>query len=133
MKLKDITVLPMMEKEYEALGFKAIPIPNYTEWHKWMEKYSGTLNIQTFNKMASITGDNRKKFRKHFGPRCFAFKGSHFFHAWLININSQTLVLILTAKDHGTCYEVVEYRNQIKLQNDISKVLEFMDFVADLS
>lgn len=45
-----------------------------------------------------------------------------------------TQVIILTARDHGTCYEIVEMRthDDKKVLRDVSKVLKFIDLIAEL-
>lgn len=39
---------------------------------------------------------------------------------------------MLTAREHGTCYDVVVSRAGAKVPHDVSRVLEFMDMVAEL-
>lgn len=53
-----------------------------------------------------ILGDNRVKFRTIFGKPHFRFRGNHYFHVWIIPFEGSEFV-VLTAKDHGTCFEQV--------------------------
>ena len=132
MKLSDVKWLRMRRKDYSEGTVVGCPVMNFPEWHKWMQTYWGMgVSRKMFDKGCNLTGDNRAKFKKHFGKCAFTFDGSHYFHCWLADLGTAQ-VIILTAREHGTCYEVVVERDGKKVEPDIPRVLEFMDMVAEL-
>lgn len=132
MKLADVKFLPMRGKDYDEGKIVGSPWMNFPEHYNWMQKYFHLgVSREMFDKGCRISGDNRERFKKLFGKRNFIFSGSHFFHGWLADLGT-TQVLVLTAKDHGTCYEVVVKRDGKKVKTDIKKVFEFMDMIAEL-
>ena len=132
MKIKDVKFISIKGKDY-GTKIQTNPIQNLPEWQKWMEKYWGVnLTREMFNKGCNLVGDNREKFRKIFGKRNFTFKSSHYFHGWVADLGTAKLA-ILTAREHGSCYEVIERWNGEKIQNDINRVLEFLDMLAEIT
>jgi len=132
MHLSDVKFLKMRRKDYEQMLISGCDVQNYPDYHVFMQKYCGVgISRIMFDKGCKISGDNRAIFKKHFGKCVFTFPGGHYFHGWLVDLDG-TQVIVLTAKDHGTCYEIVTMRDGKKVCFDISKVLEFMDMIAEL-
>ena len=135
MKPSDVKFLKMSRKDYESGRSNGIPIQNFPEYHDWVQKYYGRgVTRVMFDKACSMTGDNRAKFKKHFGKCAFTFNGEHYFHGWLVDLGTAR-VIVLTAHGHGTCYEVVTVKtveNGATIKEDIPRVLEFIDMITDL-
>ena len=132
MKLTDVKFLPMKGKDYDEGKIVGCHWMNFPEHRDWMQKYWGLgVSREMFDKGCLINGDNRERFKNLFGKRAFVFNGGHFFHGWLADLGT-TQVLVLTAKDHGTCYEVVVEKDGKKVRKDINRVFEFMDMIAEL-
>jgi hypothetical protein len=61
---------------------------------------------QSLKRNHLIYADNRKFFEKIFGKKLFVFKSSFNFHCWLLHYENFQII-ILTAKEKGTCIEIV--------------------------
>jgi hypothetical protein len=64
--------------------------------------------------MTLMYKDNRKELRKRFGACSFTFRGFEFYYCYLLKLKSDrgsAEIIVLTSKDKGTCFEVVEERN----------------------
>ena len=134
MKLQDVKFLPMKGKDYDNCKIVGVPWMNFPEHRDWMQKHWGLgVSQEMFDKGCLINGDNRERFKRLFGKRAFVFNGGegHYFHGWLADLETAQ-VLVLTAREHGTCYEVVVKRDGVKIRKDIKRVLEFMDMIAEL-
>ena len=134
MKLSDVKFLKMSRNDYENNGVVGESILNFPEWQFAMQKYwNWGVSHKMFDKGCRISGDNRARFKKHFGKCAFTFNGGagHYFHGWLADLGT-TQVIVLTAKDHGTCYEVVTWKDDVAVNTDILRVLEFMDMISEL-
>ena len=133
MKLSDVKFLKMKRKDY-AFGGGVVgrSVQNFPEWQKWMKKYWGVgVSRKKFDKGCLINCDNRERFKKHFGKCAFTFNGSHYYHGWLADLGTAQ-VIVFTAREHGTCYEVVTERDEKNVEANIPRVLEFMDMIAGL-
>lgn len=135
MKLSDVKFVKMSRRDYEDEVVVGEPVQNFPAWQEWMKKYWGRgpgLSRKWLYKGCLISQDNRERFKRHFGKCAFTFNGGHYFHGWLADLGTSQVV-VLTAREHGTCYEVVVRRDGKKVQKDIQRVLEFMDMIAELS
>lgn len=131
MKLADVKFLKMKRSDYEG-DWVGEPIQNFPEWQFAMQKYwNWGVSRKMFDKGCRISGDNRAKFKKHFGKCAFTFSSEFYFHGWLVDLGTAQ-VIVLTAKGKGTCYEVLVSKDGEKVRKDIPKVLEFMDIIAEL-
>ncbi len=92
---------------------------------------AGIYSSPIFSKMHLLHGDNRDKFRELFGKPSFCWSGSHYFHCWLLKLKN-TEVLILTAKGHGTCYEVVTHRDGKEINANLEEVVDLMKWIMRL-
>lgn len=131
MKLADIKFLKMKRKDYGS-AIHGVPVQNFLIWQEWMKKYWGVgVEKEKWNKGCLLSGDNRSRFKKHFGKCAFTYKGNHYFHCWLVDLGT-TEVIVLTSREHGTCYEIVKWKDNVAMNMDILRVLEFMDVIAEL-
>ena len=132
MKLKAVKFLKMRRKDYSEGVVVGCNIMNFPEHRAFLQKYWGMgVSRKMFDKGCNLTGDNRARFKKLFGKCAFTFDGSHYFHGWLADLGTAQ-VIVLTAREYGTCYEVVVKRDGKKMHNDIPRVFEFMDMLAGL-
>ena len=76
--------------------------------------------------------DNRTRFRKLWGKPSFCWKGSEFyFHCWVLRLGEKGIVLVLTAKGKGTCYEAVTQMPGGELPGvDIRAIIRFLKEVV---
>lgn len=137
MKLKDVKFLKMSRSDYENQVVTGEPIQNFPEWLKmdyhWVSgDFCSPVSRANFAKGCFICGDNRARFKEHFGKCAFTFKGEHYYHGWLADLGTAQ-VIVLTAKGKGTCYEVVNERDGEKVLGDIHRVLEFVDMISELT
>lgn len=109
----------MTEKEYNEIG-GGIPLMNFADYREWSNHWF--MARAKAEKRFMISADNRAAFKRIFGKPHFHFHGSHYFHCWDIVYNGLRIV-ILTAREHGTCYE------QIGRMKDGPRV-EFIEWVA---
>ena len=133
MKLSDVKFLKMQRKDYGFGGsVETYPVGNFPEWRHFLLKYwKPGIGRKMFNVGCRMTGDNRERFRRHFGKCAFTYDGSHYFHCWVADLGTAE-VIVLTAKEHGTCYEVIVSRDGKNVQKDIPRVLEFMEMIGRL-
>jgi hypothetical protein len=132
MKVADVKFLKMTRRDYADGATVGVPIQNFPEWRVWSEKYWGMgVSRKMFDKGCNISGDNRAKFKKHFGKCAFTFNGNNYFHGWLADLGAAQ-VIVLTAREKGTCYEVLVRRDGVEVKHDIPKVLSFLDMVTGL-
>lgn len=132
----NFTLGKMLRKEYDwsrnpiiAEHTETQHINNLTEIQTWQNKlYSCFLSRK--NPLLRISGDNRKTFRSIFGKPTFTYNGSHYFHCWLIILDEQTQMLLMTARVHGTSYEAVTKRNGIALHPKPQMIIEFLTELA---
>jgi hypothetical protein len=79
--------------------------------------------------MTLMYKDNRKELREKFGPCSFTFRGFEFYYCYLLELKSEkgsAELLILTAKDKGTCFEVVQERNSKPVECCQYVIIDFM-------
>jgi hypothetical protein len=123
---------PKMKRKDYGHTIHACPIQNFPEWCAFSHKYWGMgVSRKVFNMGCNMFGDNRERFKRHWGKCTFTFNGSHYFHCWLVDLGTAQVV-VLTAREHGTCYEVVVSRDGKKVRKDIPKVLEFIEMTGKL-
>lgn len=128
MKLSEVKFKPLSEKGYDGGEVEGCPIMNYHDaWMEWYGRLSKTR--EGFDLQCRTSQDNRARFRAMFGKPQFHFHGGHYFHGWRVDLGTCE-VLVLTAKDHGTCYEVVTHVDGKKVPVDIPRVLDFMETVC---
>jgi len=123
-------ILPATTREYRGGSLHraqmiSLSIENYPEYRKWSHKTSMPDIIKT----SRLFQDNRKTFRKLLGPRSFLYRGEFAFDCWLVDLHTVQL-LVLTAKGKGTCYEAVTHRNGVKIQEDVPKIIKFLEYLA---
>jgi len=133
MKLKDVKFVRAKEADYDNGRLETCPVANYyDQWLPFLRRYWGCgVSRKDFDTGCHMTGDNRQRFRKAFGRCAFVFHGSHTFHCWLMDLGTAHL-LVLTAKDKGTCYEAVKMLDGKKIPVDIPRALEAMEMIGDM-
>jgi len=131
--MKDKT-RPMTSKKYQNID--AEPIVNFPEVWKWFFKVQNNIlsskkNILAeFNRNCNLLKDNRKAFLKLFGSKHrFIFQGEFKFHCWAIEYYPGEILILLTANEKGTCYEVVCSSSKEKVTT--SKIIEFLEVLAN--
>jgi hypothetical protein len=131
MKLKDIKILSLTRKDYTNGNIIGLPICNYPLWQKtYRSALKRIKDLKRFKKFHKIFKDNRTDFKRIFGKPSFTFNGSHYFHGWLVEFND-TQLIVLTAKEHGTEYELVIKKNGIKKRPSIKKTIEFLELLMN--
>ena len=112
-------------KQYAEGEAKATPIENCRAYMYWVfPKGHPTKDCS----LMLLTDDNRKSFRHLFGKPNFYFKSEFYFHVWEREFNGHTF-LLLTAKDKGTCIEMVgETAKTIREKGEV-----VVAFVTELS
>jgi len=119
-------------KEYYECRLGATPVMNFPEWMQFSNRHYGRgLTKLDFDYGCRLTGDNRKNFKELFGKPSFCFSGSHYFHCWYIRLPNVDFI-ILTAREHGTCYEIATIRHRVKIRKDVREALEFLDKLAEV-
>lgn len=118
-----VTKLPAKGKDYESgVLLHTDPQEVLTLRVKWLNsmplKKQGPILHQT-------CGFQRDRFRKLWGKPSFCWHGSHYFYCWLLNLNGKATILVLTAKEHGTAYELADRLNGQPVTNDLDVVLKF--------
>ena len=131
MKLSDVKFSSIDRKDYEDEVVVGNPIENFPEYQEYMMKFYYNVTRKDFDRSCGWLGDNRAKFKKHFGKCAFTYNGGHYFHGWLVDLGT-TQVIVLTAREHGTCYEVVTMRDGEPVPTDPKRVIEFMEMIGDL-
>ena len=111
--------------DYDNLRIHGVPVP-FSYFMKYHNPHSTSWSRKTFDIGCALNGDNRKLFRELFGKCSFTYRGGHFFHCWYVQI-SGTGLLLFTAKDHGTNYEVVDGSD--KLSPSVEKFLDVLALV----
>jgi len=99
------------KKDYENRVVITEPIQNDREVSKLI---LGIMTEQLRNRSKTITGDNRTYFKSLLGKPHFYYRGEFYFHGWyMFTPEGIPALLILTAKDKGTCYErIVSYKGE---------------------
>lgn len=89
MKLSDVRFLKMTRRDYEGNGVIGELIENFPEWMPWMQKYWGIgVSRKMFDGGCRISGDNRERFKRHFGKCAFTYDGLHYFYGWLADLGT---------------------------------------------
>lgn len=119
-----------MGKAYSNHQMNTVEYRNFAQGREWSFKACGGSRGD-IEKSFRLTGDNRENFNRLFGKCSFVFNGSHYFRCWYIRLKTLDM-LILTAREHGTCYEIVMPENKYKTgyahgKVDISEALRFME------
>ena len=98
--------LKAREADYASGKLDTCEIRNFGKTRDWLHNGFSDKTSPVWN----LLGDNRTNFSKLFGSVSFCFHGSHYFHAYLIEITEaerSCKLLILTSLEHGTSYEIV--------------------------
>jgi hypothetical protein len=117
------SVIPMKARDYGKRVYGE-PVENSAEWNRQFGSSASVADI------IPCWADNRGFFRTLFGPRCFQWTGKFRFDCWLLDLGT-ALVIVLTAKGKGTCYEVVTHRDGLKVRKDAGRVIELMRWIAN--
>jgi hypothetical protein len=128
MKLPEYTIIREkgMGKKYYSSKIRTVEYRNFPEGQEWVSHLFFQRHKEPIAMRLRLFEDNRKSFREIFGKPSFCFAGSHYFHAWYIRLPHIDFI-ILTAREHGTGYEVVTHKDGLKIQPDIQEMLAFMD------
>jgi hypothetical protein len=131
-KLSNLRAPPVTKEDYVSRKILVSDIFNNAAIMLWMHRYLPTEDLREV-RSAALLGDNRENFRKLFGKADWHFKGSEFyFHVWVRHYKNTT-ILLLTAKDKGTCYEVVEVgADDWRLTNVQREGQEIIEFLGEL-
>jgi len=124
MFLDEIKRLPMTSKEYSNSTIKGNPIQNFSEYDEYQRPTM--RDPANNNKFLILYGDNRINFKKVLGKPEFHWRGEYYFHGWLIEYKNAKLIL-MTAKEYGTCYEVVVKNHDKKEEVVIKDCIELID------
>ena len=129
MRLSEIRFKPLKgEAEYGSGKVVGVPVMGFPEyWTPWYKRLLATRAGR--DRIYRASGDNRERFKALFGKRQFVFNGNHFFHGWRVDLGT-TEVLVMTAREHGTCYEVVTTIKGKRMPYDIPRVLEFIETIC---
>lgn len=136
MKVSDIKLFNCTEQDYSNGNVEASDSNNFTDVGFFLYKPSpmwgnkeDSNSYEHFLDQTKLFQDNRKNFLDLFGKPHFHFKGSEFyFHCWAIDLGT-VKVIILTAKDKGTCYEIVTDFKGNKEIPDINTFIDFFKFL----
>jgi hypothetical protein len=72
-----------------------------------------------------LTGFHRDRFQALWGNPSFCWHGYHYFYCWLLNLDDKATILVFTAKEHGTEYELVNRLNGQPVKNHLPTVMKF--------
>jgi len=89
--------------------------------------WTDTLDIRTDHHL--ILRDNRECFANVFGKAHFHYRSEFTYCAWSLKFKNNEYVL-LTARDKGTCIEIVKDNNQFEL-DDNPEYIEFGKWLLD--
>lgn len=120
--MQEVVILKARSAQYENGEIKTNPIQNYSWYRKWRTDKDILRS--------HIYADNRKKLRDVFGKPSFCYRGEFYFHCWLLGLGGKAKLLILTAKEKGTCFEVVLEERGNKVVGDEDTIINFMDCLA---
>ena len=110
--------------DYSNGVIQAIDVGNFHEILSWM------TDVDSFRQRIGLSGDNRDNFRSVFGKPSFCWKGSEFyFKCYLLRLET-VMLLVMTAKNKGTCYELVQEYNGDEQSKDIEEVIRFLDWLS---
>jgi hypothetical protein len=124
-KMKDYKILKARAKDYDRGGrFDTNPIENFYEIHQWLR------DNQQWVWESRLHGDNRKALRDVFGKPSFCWRGSFYFHCWVVDLG-EAQVLVLTAREKGTCYELIVSRDGEKIRKDKQAVIDFLKWLSE--
>jgi|WetSurMetagenome_2_1015567.scaffolds.fasta_scaffold988851_1 hypothetical protein len=85
-------------KEYRAQKVATVSINNNINFLGWVAK--------NFQRKSILWQDNRETFAAIFGKPHWHYRNEFYFHVWSIDFEGESY-LLLTAKNYGTCIEMV--------------------------
>jgi hypothetical protein len=114
MKLSDIKI----ETEIGDVNkISSVPCENYREILKFL--------FRTPLMVATLFRDNRKPLKRLLGKTVTRYDNGEFlFDCWILTFPKGTKIIIFSAKDKGTCYEVID-------DTDLSELKDFFDLLLD--
>ena len=123
---KPVEVLGAKSEEYATKKFEVNNILSFPKIRNWLldESLNNGLILGRFY------ADNRKELREILGKPSFCYRGEFYFHCWVVDLGKAQL-LILTAKDKGTCHEVITHREGKKIRKDLGCIIEFLGNLRD--
>lgn len=130
MKVRETRILKAKAGEYDNGSLKGVRVENFPDWAFWLQRHSNRLARKKQDMLFAVCGDNRARFRSILGKPSFCWRGFHYHHCWLAELALGTMVLVFTARERGTCYEVVTRRGEATFDPDIPLVLKFMEALA---
>jgi len=126
-----IQKLKAREADYAGAGAKlqTLEVRNMPKVRDWF-----FANLEPNRPVFSLLGDNRKALREIFGPVSFCFHGGHYFHGHLFRVElgeKSAEILVMTAREHGSSYEVVTRRDGKKVRKDPEVVIHFLEWLSE--
>jgi len=127
----DYTKLKAKGKEYDSGEISTVSASNFDAVRKWNGKsVFAPYGSREFELRMLLHDDNRERLRSIFGRASFCWRSEFSYSCWLLDL-SGTQVLIMSAKDKGTCYEVVDERNGVKVEIDVNVVVDFLKWITN--
>jgi hypothetical protein len=93
-------------------------------------KLVSSCSLKEEKTLDKLTGFHRDRFRQLWGPPSFCWQGNHYFYCWLLNLDDKATILVFTAKEHGTEYELVNRLNGKPVSNHLPTVKKFFKEVV---